>query len=77
MSPSFMFMLQILLVLCLINQILMYNVFGIVPADSFDSVVVDKSQSCTPISSTIMRKTKQTDGSIDNEKFLSSIFRLL
>jgi len=78
MSPSFMFVLQILLVLCLMNRILMYSFFGIVPTDT--SMIFGNSPSVTPISSTFIKQTEQTVGSTNMEifhNFLSSLFKLI
>ncbi|CAF1181949.1 unnamed protein product [Rotaria sordida] len=80
MSPSFMFVLQILLILCLINRIIMYSFFGIVSNDTLTSIIVDKSQSVTSISSSLVSKTEQTTLSTNHEKFnnfLSSLFKLI
>ncbi|CAF4488296.1 unnamed protein product [Rotaria sp. Silwood1] len=81
MSPSFMFVLQILLVLCLINRIIMYSFFGIVSNDNLVSVLIDNSQSVTPISSSpLVSKTEQTTSSTNHEKFnnfLLSLFKLV
>jgi len=75
-----MFVLQILLVICLINRILMYSFFGIVPADTLVSIIIDNSQSSTPMSSTLISETGKTVVSMNDEKFhhfLWSFFRLV
>jgi hypothetical protein len=41
MSPSFMFVLQILLLTCLLNQFLIYYFFGIIPNDILTSILTD------------------------------------
>jgi hypothetical protein len=78
MSPSFMFVLQLLLVLCLINRILMYSFFGIVPTDT--SMSFGNSQSAIPISPTLVSETEQTVVSTNVEtfhNFLLSLFKLI
>ncbi len=80
MSPSFMFVLQILLVLCLIDRIIVYYFFGIVPTETFLSTTVDDSQSITPTSSAFIKKTEEIAVSRNNEKFVnffSSFFKLV
>jgi hypothetical protein len=63
-----MFVLQILLVICLINRIFMYYFFGIVPTDPLVSIIIDNSQFCTPIS----EAKPMNDEKFSN--FLSSFF---
>jgi hypothetical protein len=76
MSPSFMFILQILLLICLIDRII---VFGIVPAETFVSTTVDDSQPITPILSTFIMKREEKSVSENNEKFFNflSFFKLV
>ncbi|CAF3922274.1 unnamed protein product [Rotaria sp. Silwood2] len=80
MSPSFMFVLQILLILCLINRIIMYSFFGILSNDTLTSIIIDNSPSATSISSSLVSKTEQTTLSTTHEKlnnFLLSLFKLV
>ena len=75
-----MFVLQILLVMCLVNRILMFCFFGIVSSDTLVSIIVDHSQSVAPISSGFIRATEQTAGSGHGEtvpNFLSSFFKFV
>jgi hypothetical protein len=80
MSPSFMFVLQILFVLCLIHRILMLYFFGIVSSDTLVSIIVDNSLSVTPISPEFMKGAEQTAMSRNDEKFnyfLSTFFKFV
>ncbi|CAF5227768.1 unnamed protein product [Rotaria magnacalcarata] len=52
MSPSFMFALQILLILCLINRISTYYFLGSISNDPLTSIITNNAQSATSICKT-------------------------
>ncbi|CAF4739858.1 unnamed protein product, partial [Rotaria socialis] len=64
MSPSFMFVLQILLILCLISRISMYYFFGSTSNDPLTSIITDNTQLTTSI-----RKTETTKLSTNHQIF--------
>ncbi|CAF2093632.1 unnamed protein product [Rotaria magnacalcarata] len=64
MSPSFMFALQILLILCLINRISMYYFLGSISNDPLTSIITNNAQSTTSI-----RKTEATKLSTNYQIF--------
>ncbi len=71
MPPSFMFILQILLVLCLIDRLIVYHILGIVLTEPFLSTPVNDSQSIAAMSSAFGKKTEDVAVSENNEKFLN------
>ena len=80
MSPSFMFILQTLLVLCLANRILIYHVFGIVSPDFLVSMDSDSSQAVSSISFALNEKAQEETMSQNRDKrdsFLLSFFNLI